>query len=180
MQEVKIEQAVIAIPAVNDNPAEEIIVKEIELLQYVAGNQTLVQDNGGLQRDAVTLAPEQLLELIRHSEEVLRPLRDEFIAKAKAIIFECVDMIRDRKSKSTNALLIAKLDEELDKLSKGQANAKSAFYSYKHDLFMAGLTGYKALLVITFNNEALRDDDALFAAWNMTASNGVLGRPETK
>ncbi len=48
--------------AEDNKPESQHIAQEIKLLQFPHGNQTLLQNNQGMHKDAVTLNPEQIRE----------------------------------------------------------------------------------------------------------------------
>ena len=167
---IKESAIIVADPDVTPEPgkvAEKIIsTKAIEVLQYPHSNQTLLQDNGGMHPDAVTLLPEQLLELIRQSGSQLQPLLDHYVANNLAELQKYDDLIDDRIKLSSTEELTAAL-ESLKEFSKAlRAKAKGAFYTRQHALFSTLCSYPNASLTLILESLRTDSDDELLELLN--------------
>lgn len=164
MKEIKISQSSLTMPADGNKPESQHVAKEIKLLQFPHGNQTLLQDNAGMNRDAVTLNPDQLLELIRESNYVLEPLRDAFVEEATGHIVRGNKILIDRLEQASNEELKTYLRSHIDRNQSNLLKAKGAFYTPQHNLYMALCSGIPAAITLLFADARMGDDENLLEA----------------
>ena len=167
---IKESAIIVADPDVTPEPgkvAEKIIsTKAIEVLQYPHSNQTLLQDNGGMHPDAVTLLPEQLLELIRQSGSQLQPLLDHYVANNLAELQKYDDLIDDRIKLSSTEELTAALESRKEFSKALHAKAKGAFYTRQHALFSTLCSYPHASLTLILESLRTDSDDELLELLN--------------
>ena len=165
MKELKIEQSSLTMPAEDNKPESQHIAQEIKLLQFPHGNQTLLQNNQGMHKDAVTLNPDQLLELVRKSHYVLEPLRDAYVQEATDHIARGNAMLFERLNGTNNEELKTYLQAYIDRNQANVKKAKAAFYTPQHELFMALCSGIPAAITLLFAREDVSTDEKLLEAF---------------
>ncbi|MEG2265303.1 MAG: hypothetical protein RSC68_13330 [Acinetobacter sp.] len=167
---IKESAIIVADPDVTPEPGkvtEKIISsKAIEVLQYPHSNQTLLQDNGHMPPDAVTLLPEQLLELIRQSGSQLQPLLDHYVANNTAELQKYDDLIDDRIKLSSTEELTVVLESRKEFSKALRAKAKGAFYTRQHALFSALCSYLHTSLKLILESLRTDSDDELLELLN--------------
>lgn len=167
MINITIKESVIIVADPDVAPApgkvtEKIIsTNAIEVFQYPHSNQTLLQDNGGMHPDAVTLLPEQLLELIRQSGSHLQPLLDTYVASAHAELQKYEDLLKERLEISTTPELTAILNARLRYSEVLRAKVRGAFYTKQHHLLPALCTYLCASFSMILAKPNASDDQEL-------------------
>ena len=162
MKELKIEQSSLAMPAVDNKPESQHIAQEIKLLQFPHGNQTLLQNNQGMHKDAVTLNPDQLLELVRKSHYVLEPLRDVYLAEVTTAITEANELINSRITTAIDHHLVLLLQTEFDKNLAYVERAKCEFYGKRHESFLNEVKAvHESIMALFARPEAATDEGLL-------------------
>ena len=164
MKEIKIAQSTLLMPAEGEKPESHHVAQEINLLQFPNGNQTLLQNNMGMHKDAVTLNPDQLLELIRKSNVVLEPMRDAYVQEATDHIARGNKMLLDRLEQVTNEELKTYLRSHIDRNQSNLLKAKGAFYTPRHELYMALCSSIPAAITLLFADERMANDENLLEA----------------